>query len=286
MLLNNCSGVRFVKGKRLHHLRATLVLLVAAGTMLTGTDAQQLPQDSVTSSSPSFEVAAIKANRGDNGDHDVDWSADRLLIGNYTLKGLIRIAYDLKSDKQIIGGPEWLDKQAFDISAKIDDAEMTKMRQMKRNERRKESNLLLQSLLAERFQLRTHAAQQIMPIYALVVAKSGPKLTPSKSSGQGYHVSTHNNHMVATAASMDIFADQLTGMSESGERVVLNRTGLSGEYDFKLDWSPDYGGRVAADPVDPSLFTALQEQLGLKLESQKGSVNIVVIESAAQPTFD
>ncbi|HEY2472179.1 MAG TPA: TIGR03435 family protein [Terracidiphilus sp.] len=264
----------------------TTLLLVFLGSSFLPASAQQIAAEKAEKTSPAFEVAAIKANKGDSGGHDVDMSADRLLVSNYTLKQLIRLAYDLKSDAQISGGPEWMDKQAFDISAKIDDAEMGKMQQMKRDERRRENSLLLQSLLAERFQLRTHEVQQVMPVYALVVVKSGPKLTASKSPGQGYHVSTHNSHMVASATSMDVFADQLTRMPESGERVVRNRTGLAGDYDFKLDWSPDFGSGAPADATDPGLFTALQEQLGLKLEPQKGAVNVVIVDSAAKPTLD
>lgn len=238
------------------------------------------------STSPAFEVAAIKANKGDRGDHDFDINADRFLISNYTLRQLIHLAYELKSDRQISGGPDWINKQAFDISAKIDDAEMAKMRQMKRDERRRENNVLLQSLLADRFQLRVHEVRQVMPVYVLVTAKSGPKLTRSTKSALGYHVSTHNSHMIATATSMDVLASQLTGMPESGGRLVLNHTGLIGEYDFKLDWAPDYGNGVATDATLPGLFTALKEQLGLKLESNKGTVDVVVVDSAARPTLD
>ena len=161
-------------------------------------NSQQQPKATPRYLFSAFEVAAIKANKGDSGNHNMDTSADRVLIENYTLRALIRIAYGLKSDKQINGGPDWMDKQAFDISAKIDDAEMAKMRQMPRTERRKENNLLLQSLLADRFQLRVHEVQQVMPVYALVVAKSEPKLKHSATPGNGYHVSTHNSHMVAT----------------------------------------------------------------------------------------
>jgi uncharacterized protein (TIGR03435 family) len=294
MLLDICSRMFSEMPKLKSCLRRPAIMfcasvLVAAlgNTFSQSLLAQQGPEAKTPSTTgPAFEVAAIRASKGDSGNHDVDTTADRLLISNYTLKQLIRLAYDLKSDSQISGGPEWLDKQAFDISAKIDDTEIAKLQQMKRDERRKEHNLLLQSLLADRFQLRAHEVQQVMPVYALVVVKSGPKLTPAKAPGDGYHVSTRNSHMTATATSMDILAVQLTRMPESGDRMVLNRTGLSGEYDFKLDWAPDYGNGVPPDATDPGLFTALEEQLGLKLESQKGQVTVVVVESASKPTLD
>lgn len=287
MLLDNCSSVRAAGPmQRSRLLRAALVLFILCGAVPAGTDAQQPAKEDAKPASPAFEVAAIKAHKGDDGDHSVDSTSDRLSIGNYTLRALIRIAYDLKSDKQVSGGPDWMDKLAFDIAAKLDDSEVAKIKSMKRDERQHERDLLLQSLLAERFQLQVHMVQQEMPIYALVVAKSGSRLTQSTKAGQGYHVSTHNGHMVATGTSMDVFADQLTGMSESGDRVVRNRTGLEGDYDFKLDWSPDYGRGIPDDAVDPVLFTALQEQLGLKIESQKGPVEVVVVDSASKPVLD
>ncbi len=291
MLLNNRSSLPSEEPKlRASRLRmkgsfASAVLFVGSIVPLT-LNSQQPLRTTADAASPAFEVAAIKADKGDSGNRNVDASGDRLSIENYTLRQLIRLAYNLKSDKQISGGPDWMDKQAFDVLAKIDDSEMAKMRQMPRCERRRENSLLLQSLLADRFQLRVHEVQQVMPVYALVVAKSKPRLKHSATPGKGYHVSTHNNHMVATATSMDVFADQLTGMTESGDRVVVNRTGLEGDYDFKLDWAPDYGSGVPADAAFPGLLTALREQLGLKLESQKGSIEVIVVDSAAKPTPD
>lgn len=179
-----------------------------------------------------------------------------------------------------------MNKQAFDISAKIEDAEIAKMRQMKPDERRRERNLMLQSLLADRFQLRAQQVQEVMPVYALVLDRSGPKLTRSATSGKGYHVSTRNGHLVATETSMDVLAEQLTSRPESGDRVVLNRTGLTENYDFNMDFAEDYGGGVPPDSTNPGLFTALREQLGLKLEPQKGTVTMVVVESASRPTID
>jgi uncharacterized protein (TIGR03435 family) len=100
--------------------------------------------------SPSFEVAAIKSSRADDGSHSVNTTSDRISVENYTLGRLIVIAYGLKSDTQISGGPKWMNKQAFDISAKMDDAEVAKMRGLKREERQEERNLLLQALLVFR----------------------------------------------------------------------------------------------------------------------------------------
>ncbi|MGA9587857.1 MAG: TIGR03435 family protein [Terracidiphilus sp.] len=250
--------------------------------------AQTKPPVAAADETPQFEVAAIKPSKPDSQGQNWHGSADRILIGNYTLRRLIRSAYGLKTDAQVLGGPDWLDKQAFDISAKIDDAEITKMKAMDGPAKQRERNAMLQSLLGERFALKAHLDYRTMPVYELVVAKSGAKLTPTSpaTAAKGNNVTTRNGHMTASAISMDVFADDLDYRPETGGRMVLNRTGLSGEYDFKLNWAQDNGDGTTADSSLPGLFTALQEQLGLKLQPGKGSVDVVVIESATKPTFD
>lgn len=250
--------------------------------------AQAKPSVAAADGSPHFEVAAIKPSKPDSQGQNWRGSADRILIENYTLRRLIRSAYGLKTDSQVLGGPDWIDKQAFDISAKIDDAEISRMKAMDWPAKHREQNTMLQSLLKERFGLKAHLEQRTMPVYALVVAKSGPKLTPTSpaTAAKGNNINTNNGRMTASAISMDVFADDLAYQRETGGRMVLNRTGLTGEYDFKLDWAEDNGDGTQADPALPSLFTALQEQLGLKLESQKGSVDVIVVESAAKPVLD
>jgi uncharacterized protein (TIGR03435 family) len=268
-----------------------ILLTIFIGSLLAGIPAaraQAKPVPAAADDLPHFEVAAIKPSKPDAQGQNWHGSTDRILIQNYTLKRLIRSAYGLKSDTQILGGPDWIDKHAFDISAKIDDAEIAKMKTMTREARRRESNSMLQSLLVERFALKAHLDHRTMPIYALVVDKSGARLTPTSAAtaAEGHNIDTTNGHMIATAISMDAFADDLAYQSETGGRMVVNRTGLAGEFDFKLNWAQDRDDGTSADPTLPGLFTALQEQLGLKLQPEKGEVPVVVIGNAAQPTFD
>jgi uncharacterized protein (TIGR03435 family) len=260
-----------------------MMFLVAAGV-----SAQHETPPAIAGDKPSFEVAAIKPSNADNQNQSWHGSTDRILIENYSLRRLIRTAYGLKTDAQILGGPDWLDKQAFDISAKIDDAEIAKMKTMDRESKRHEQNAMLQSLLADRFALKAHFDHRTMPVYALVVEKSGAKLTPTSvvTAGKGHSIDTTNGHMTATAISMDSFADDLAYQRETGGRMVVNRTRLTGEYDFKLNWAQDNGDGTTADPALASLFTALREQLGLRLQPEKGEVQVVIIESATKPTFD
>jgi uncharacterized protein (TIGR03435 family) len=268
-------------------LSILFALLLAVGNV-RGASAQTKPAVAAADDTPHFEVAAIKPSKPDSEGQNWHGSADRILIGNYTLRRLIRSAYGLKSDAQILGGPDWIDKQAFDINAKIDDAEIAKMAKMDRVARQRERNQMVQSLLAERFMLKAHLDYKTMPVYALVVVKSGAKLTPTspETSAKGNNISTNNGRMTASAISMDSFADDLAYQRETGGRMVLNHTGLTGEYDFKLDWAEDNGDSTPADPALADLFTALQEQLGLKLQPEKGSVEVVVVESASMPAFE
>lgn len=259
---------------------ACLLLSVAASV-----SAQKAPTDQKL---PAFEVAAIKPSKPDDNSHNWNGTRDRISIENYTLRRLIRSAYELKSDAQIEGGPKWIDKQDFDITAKIDDAEVEKMRAMNAFERQRERDLMMRALLADRFQLKIRLDHRVMPVYALVQVKSGAKIkrAATETATSGHSLNIHNGHMTASAISMESLADDLGREPETGGRVVLNRTGITGDYGFKLDWAEDFGTGISRDSSLPGLFTALQEQLGLRLKSEKDSVPIVVIESAAMPVID
>jgi uncharacterized protein (TIGR03435 family) len=241
---------------------------------------------------PSFEVATVKPSKPGRFGEDLDESNDTLTIQNYSLRHLIREAYGLKADSQIIGGPAWIDTQRFDIVAKMDDAEVARMEKMDGDESDREWDRMLQSLLADRFQLRATRGQRTLPVFTLVVTRSGPKIkrTPEKSSSASPDsdsgINIHNGELTARATSMDSFADVLTGMRDMASHVVINRTGLAGNYDFQLDWSRDRGDGLSSDSPYPGLFTALQEQLGLRLKSARAQVEVVVVESAQQPTVN
>jgi uncharacterized protein (TIGR03435 family) len=240
---------------------------------------------------PSFEVATIRPSRPGTFRQDLDETGDRLTIENFTVRHLIREAYGLKSDSQILGGPDWIDKQGFDIVAKIDDAEAARIDKMGDVQSDREWDLMLQSLLADRFQLKVARDERALPIFALVVTRSGPKFkhTPvrganAQSGDPGIEI--HWGELTANAATMDSFADVLTGMRDIGNRVVVNRTGLAGNFDFQLAWARDRGDGSAQDSPYPGLFTALPEQLGLRLKPGKATVPVVIVESAASPSVN
>ena len=264
-----------------------LTYLLAAGLGCDPLFGAQRPSTTASADlPPSFEVATIKPSRPDDNDHGWHSNSDRVRIENYTLRDLIVSAYGLKSKSQALGGPDWIDKKHFDISAKVDETEMTKMKTMTRDDRRKQWNLMMQALLADRFGLSVKREIRRSPVYLLVVTKSGARLTDSTPDEKNHDLSVQNTAMTATAVSMDSLANYLTTQFEVGDRVVLNRTGISGDYDFKLNWAPDRGQGIQPDAVLPGLFTALKEQLGLELKPDKAPVDVVVVRSAAEPELD
>jgi uncharacterized protein (TIGR03435 family) len=243
---------------------------------------------------PPFEVASIKPSKPGEESHNWNSSGGRLSIENFTLRRLIREAYGLKSDSQVIGGPDWIGKQAFDIEAKYGDAEMVNLQKLTGRERFHEAQLALRALLAERFQLRTGQETRVVPVYALVIAKGGAKLPQAAPqldadgkprTEKNHRLSNGNGHMTAIAMSMSGLADWFVYLPEC-DRLVVDRTGLTGEYDFKLDWTVDNGNGVPQDTPVPGLFTALHEQLGLDLKPDKAPVDVVVVESTKEPDLD
>jgi bla regulator protein BlaR1 len=203
---------------------------------------------------------------------------------------LITSAYNLHpgSGKRIIGGPDWLrqDIDQFEIQAKIDDTQFAAMQKMTPAQQREQIALMEQSLLADRFKLKVHFETRELPIYTLVIAKGGPKLTPAKE-GEPTRLSALNGQLIATALTIDQFAHSpLLGPATHGQQVI-DQTGLKGTYDFTLNSSPEQPATPdASAETDPPMFTAIQQQLGLKLVPSKGPVEVIVIDHIEQPSVN
>ena len=237
---------------------------------------------------PAYDAATIKPSEPGKTGQSWHGNNNRVSMENVTLRQLIKVAYRFRSDSQVIGGPDWLAKTHFDITARMDDEEYHRIDKMGLKDQEKESVLLLQHLLEERFGLRVKYEQRPLPQYALVVDGSKSKLVaaPVENGGHGADLSVHNGEMIAKNVSMESLVSVLSNMPEAGERVVVDHTGLTGGYNFELKWSPDRGSGVAPDATLPGVFTALREQLGLKLEHSEGMVPVVVVEQANLPQFD
>lgn len=256
--------------------------------------AQSSQTSSATSgASFSYEVASIKPSKVDDGRIMFRITPDGFTANGITPKFLIEFAYDLK-DFQVSGAPGWAESEKYDIDAKMDEATIEAFKKLTREQSVAQRRLMLQSLLAERFKLKVSHSSKEAPIYALVVAKNGPKLTQSADSASGPAGARGQfrfapGELNAAGMLLSNLADQL---SRQVGRQVVDKTGLQGTYDFTLHWTPDRpaagpGGPGDAPPPDssgPSIFTALQEQLGLKLESQKGPVEALIIDSIEKPS--
>lgn len=254
---------------------------------------------------PQFEVISIKPGRSESGNVAVNYLAGRFTVRNFSLKRLIYNAYH---PLKIVGDPSWLTSEKYDIDAKVEDSLAEKLRKLPPDQQIAQVMLMLQSALEDRFQLKVSHESQELPVYVLVVAKGGPKLTPTtfppydpehpgaaidNTRVNGFTpAGTRGSRMpepgqfVATGQPIAVIIGTLS--HELGAPIVLDQTGLTGEYDFTLKWTPDseFSASAAAsnsdtaplpDPSGTSIFTALQEQLGLKLETKKTPVDVLVI---------
>jgi uncharacterized protein (TIGR03435 family) len=283
---------------KIHVVIAFLLAMVLALAIAPSIRAQS-QQTAGASSSPSFEVASIKPSRSGDGRTRIMFSPDAFTVEGLSAKTLIGLAYNLR-DFQISGGPGWIDSERYDINAKMDEPTIESLRKLPPEQAREQRRLMLQSLLAERFQLKVSQSSKELPIYALVVAKSGAKLSESAAppagsgpTGQRTMMRLEPGQLTATAISISALVDRLS--LEVGRKVV-DKTGLEGRYDFTLHWTPEQqaplggpgngseGAPPSSDSSGPSIFTALQEQLGLKLESAKGPVETIVIDRIERPS--
>jgi uncharacterized protein (TIGR03435 family) len=255
-----------------------------------------------------YEVASIKPNKAGNNLRRMMYTPDGISVTGGTLQALLEEAYGVQNF-QISGAPAWLNSERYDIEAKIDGSVADDFKKLTADQRRLERARMLQKLLADRCKLTVHIETRELPVYALVVAKNGPKFQEAKT-GESYPSGIKGPDGIARGGMMRMGRGELTGqgvpltflvsqLSRHLGRTVLDKTGLTGNYDFTLQWTPDDGqgpmlkgpdgGQPAAEGAPPessgpSVFTALEEQLGLKLESQKGPVEIVVIDHVEKPS--
>jgi uncharacterized protein (TIGR03435 family) len=216
---------------------------------------------------PAFEVASVKSHKPSvvEGRESIDSVPGSLTIRNASLNSCIKRAY-LVGDYQI-SGPAWLMAEKYDITAKAaGPAPLIQLRQM------------LRTLLTDRFQLQLHRETKDLPVYALVTAKSGPKLhkaEPASNTG----MRGENGAFVFHGTSMPQFAEDLSTLSQV-DRPVLDRTGIPGVFDFNLKFgeSNDEMKRVLVTGDGASIFTLRQEQFGLRLEARKSPVEMLVID--------
>jgi uncharacterized protein (TIGR03435 family) len=223
---------------------------------------------------PSFAVAAIKPHDPNSNRQGFTAKGDRFTAWNQTVSSLIMIAYAVHPH-QIADAPDWLGHTPYDIEGKPDFAGEPSFHQQQE---------MIQKLLADRFKLQFHREKRELSVYAIRLAKGGPKVTPAVDPNHqpDQDANGHGAEMTQTYTSVSM-ADFVLGMQFFLDRPLVDQTGLPGRYDIKLRYTSDEAH--ATDPnAPPGLFTAIQEQLGLKLEPVKASTDVFVIDHVERPS--
>ena len=234
---------------------------------------------------PSFEVATIKPSKPDDQRKAFIVDGDRFKIINQPLVQILCFAYDVQA-KQLIGLPPWAETDKYDIDAKPDGEGAPSGKQWK---------AMIQKMVAERYKLTFHPDKKELSVYVLSVAKGGPKLTKSEGDPNGLPGLFFRGRLGDLGVRNATMAD-FTGLMQSAvlDKPVVNQTELTGKYDFTLSWTPDdsqFSGMGAKIPpptdnanAPPNLYTAMQEQIGLKLDATKAPADVMVIDHVEKPS--
>jgi len=266
-------------------LAAAVLTVLAAPNLLAQTATGPAPAPSTTEVKlPAYDVISIKPNKSGSGRVSVHTDDGNFDASNVSLKTMLLNAYGLK-DAQLTDLPKWGDSTRFDIQAKVVDPDLKLIQSLKEDQRR----AMLQPILTDRFQLKFHYETKVLPVYELVLAKDGPKFQASKITGDQKAAngmgagSMRVNNTVMTSTAIPI-SSLVNLLSSQLQRIVVDKTGLAGKYDMDLAWSRDDAAAPASDSAPPSIFTALQEQLGLKLQPSKSPVETFVIDHVELPS--
>ena len=239
---------------------------------------------------PSFDVISVKPNKTSLGVHGLittEFTADGFRGTNVPVHTLLLQAYGLHEGESV-GEPAWANSEVFDIEAKVAGPDVAAFSKLDSDQ----LQAMLRQILAERFGLVAHRETRELPVYAMSVAKGGPKLKEfvfdpavPASARRGGGVQMSMGMIAAHECTIPYF---LSMLSRQLGRTVIDRTGLTGNYDFTLRWSPDNSATSASEGAQadtlPSIFTAVQEQLGLKLESTKAPASVLVVDHLERPS--
>jgi uncharacterized protein (TIGR03435 family) len=253
--------------------------------------AQQPAPTTPTPNPPPYDIISIHPHSALDDNTSFRSRPGNFAATNATLKQLVSFAYGIREDL-ISGLPGWADSAHFDITAKVSDFDPAAFKNLTREQRES----MLRPMLTDRFHVKAHTEIKTLSVFNLVLTKDGPKFkkdppplidpdNPTKAQEGRGNTMINNNDLTATAVPLSSIAETLAGQIN---HTVIDKTGLLGDYDFKLKWSPEDQSNSATDngttDHPPDLFTALQEQLGLKLEPTKGPVTTLVVDHAEQPT--
>ena len=261
--------------KRLH---AGFTLAMMAAPLLSAYGRQtEAVKRMARDAHPSFEVATIKQSEPDDQNRRFTVQGRGILIENQTVQTMLEMSYGVHA-RQIENAPPWLGTERFDVRGLPDVEGQPNVMQFQE---------MVRKLLAERFGLKLHTGKRDMPRYTLTRVKGGPKMELTKSAPDALQeINGSTTTGVTTYQMNNVTVDALAhNLQANLDRPVVDETGLKGKYDLTLKWArEDIPAEADTDPNVPRLFTAIQEQLGLKMEPSKGQVEVLVIDHIERPT--
>jgi uncharacterized protein (TIGR03435 family) len=261
---------------------AAILLVVSLASMRPQT--LQPPQSAVPSAKTSplpaaYDIVSVKAHKVDDPGVGSWWrDTPTGFSANVSVRSLIMSAYNLIMLDQLSGLPDRAERENFDVEGKFDADTADAFAKLSRSDQTRQRQLMLQALLADRFKLRVHIETNNLPVYILVVAKDGPKMKqepPSENSGYSMGLGG------ISSKGMEV-SGLVISLSNPVGRKIIDKTGLTGKYEVNLNWASNDDPR--SGDTGPSIFTALQEQLGLKLEPAKAPIDVVVIDHLERPS--
>jgi uncharacterized protein (TIGR03435 family) len=271
--------------------RVSVISLLVIALLAAPTIAQQPAATTPQSALPVYDVASIHPHSALDNNISFNTRPGNFAATNATLKQLISFAWGIREDL-ISGLPGWADSAHFDVTAKVSDFDPAAFKHLTREQRES----MLRPMLIERFHVTAHTEIKTLSVFNLVLTKDGPKFkknppppvdpdNPTKGQEGRGNITINDNDLTATAVPLSSIAEML---AQQLNHTVIDKTGLIGDYDLKLKWTPEEQSNDTTEngtaDRPPDLFTALQEQLGLKLEPSKGPVTTLVVDHAEQPT--
>lgn len=249
------------------------VLIVIGGLAILASDSPRMSAQTAPAAAAGFEVASIRPHGGEDDHQETNLLPGGRYVGiNATVRKLIRLSLAVE-DEQILGAPGWIDKERYDIEAKTGSSDRLEPPEFQRD---------LLALLQNRFQFRFHRETRERTVYWLVVPKGGMKLKNAIGTEEA-SMSTNSNGATKVLDAKAMTMRELAGaLSRQTGKTVEDHTGLSGRFDVKLEWDESQ----AVNAELPSIFTAIQEQLGLKLNTAKGEVGVIVVDHVEQPSVN
>jgi uncharacterized protein (TIGR03435 family) len=261
-------------------LRIGFVLTAVIAAVAAPASGQTAPvapkQQNAQTTTFAYDAVTIKPDPDGHGFFKL--SPDGFSMGGMPAWVLTRSAYGVLMEGQVVGLPEWAKTEAITVQAKMDADTTRALRKLPPMEQWKQMQLMLQAMLADRFALKAHRETRDLPIYELTVAKGGSKMKQTSPDSGGGNANYASGKVTAHEISIESVAANL---SFAVGRVIVNKTELEGGYDFTLEYAPD--GADASD-TRPSIFTAIEEQLGLTLVPSKGPVDVIVVDHIERPT--